>query len=50
MSTSGVSGHHRLTTPPQLMTQADMAGALVDVCFWHLADMPMALCNIRFRG
>jgi hypothetical protein len=21
-----------------------------DVCFWHLADIPFALPNVRFRG
>jgi hypothetical protein len=22
----------------------------VDVCFWHLADVSLALTNVRYRG
>ena len=25
-------------------------GGFIDVCFWHLADIPPALTNVRHRG
>jgi len=32
----------------------DQSQALVDigrdVCLWHLADIPLALTNVRYRG
>jgi hypothetical protein len=44
-----------LTVPPTLIARADKVieernKVCSDVCYWHLADIPDPLINVRFWG